>query len=142
MNSIISTMLKCMLSLSYLQGCLLGLALTWGKQLAHKYWICWWPRMRKDYIKIQWIHVIAWLHVYEVAKIVKLVELKGGVEFPLSHSGLRTCCCCSYDVGHSHSSGSIPGPRTSIRHRCGQKKKRENCGMVGAKGLGRRRDTK
>ena len=46
-------------------------------------------------------------------------------EFPLWHSGLRIWQCHNYGIGCSCGSDSIPGPGTSISHRCGQKKKKK-----------------
>lgn len=39
--------------------------------------------------------------------------------------GLRTWCCCSYGVGCSCGSDSVPGSRTSIGHKCSQKEKKK-----------------
>ena len=43
-------------------------------------------------------------------------------EVPVWHSGLRVSSCCSFGAGYSCGVGLILGLRTSICHRCGQKK--------------------
>ena len=58
------------------------------------------------------------------------------VRSPAQCSGLRIQHCGSCVTSHSCTSDSIPGPATSICHRCGKKRKREcsNVNQIYAEG--------